>query len=32
MDLVPGNRLIAYGYQKGDQILVEETAVVYFSL
>ena len=27
MILVPGNRLISYGYQKGDEILVEEVIV-----
>lgn len=28
--LVPGNRLISYGYQTGDEILVEEVPVVLF--
>ena len=28
--LVPGNRLISYGYQKGDEILVEEVIVVLY--
>lgn len=28
--LVPGNRLISYGYQTGDEILVEEVSVVLF--
>lgn len=32
MVLVPGNRLIAYGYQTGDEILVEEVPVVLFVL
>lgn len=28
--LVPGNRLISYGYQKSDEILVEEVIVVLY--